>query len=125
MSALIEFRETWSRLGENELGAVKGIALNSDFRRRFLVVAKYLESQHRSEIQHREALATRQHLTPWQDCTGAELVTWFNAATAIRRAAVHSNVFQEWASLLCDSVCEEMASRLTAESLFSKLIQEA
>ena len=124
MSAVNELSAAWSRLGEKELAAIKALALNVGMRQSFPQMAAYLESQHRNEIAHRENLATRQHSTPWQDRPNAELASWFHAASAVRRCSIHSNVFAEWGGLLYDSICEEMSARLTAETLFSRLVGE-
>lgn len=118
MSAKSEFLESWSRLTEDDLCGINVVFANGVLRSISVEMCAYLGGRLVAEVAHRQEMRTiPEHNLPWDPgiLDNGKLSQMYLAAIAIKRAAFHTETLAEWAGLLMDCICSEMARRL-AES---------
>lgn len=113
-----ELFKSWSRLTATDLQIVRFICSQIEPIRLAPELCGYLGAMAQNEIDHRDSLrVTPEHIGPWRSADNGKLSKAYSTAYGIKRAAIQSNTLAEWASLLLDSVCDEMANRLTASQM--------
>ncbi len=113
-----EFFQSWSRLTAQDLRIVRFICSQIEPIRLAPELCGYLGAMAQNEIDHRDSLrVTPEHPAPWRSSDNGKLSKAYFAAYGIKRAAIQSNTLAEWAALLLDCVCQEMADRLTASQM--------
>lgn len=128
MTAKSEFLEAWSRLTETDLAAVNIVFANNVLRTISAEMVAYLGGRLIAEVRHREDCATvPSHDLPWDPgvLNNGRLVQCYLAGLAIRRAAIQSETLAEWAGLLFDSICSEMARRLDESQRMADAMMQA
>lgn len=117
MSTKTDYLESWSRLAESDLAAINVVFANQQLRAVCPEMAAYLGARLLAEVAHRQEMRTIPiHGLPWDDgvLDNGKLSQCYFASVGIKRAAIHTESLAEWADLMLQSVCAEMARRLTA-----------
>jgi hypothetical protein len=116
MSTKTDFLESWSRLAESDLAAINVVFANQQLRAVCPEMAAYLGARLLAEVAHRQEMRTVPiHGLPWDEgiLDNGKLSQCYFASLGIKRAAIHTERLVEWADLMVQSVCVEMARRLT------------
>jgi hypothetical protein len=119
MSSTQEFSESWQRLSVAELEAIGAVTASPQASKASPAMVDFLTKALQSEVDHRQDFKTKADQTPplatW---TNSQVASSYFAAVMLERAlAGTSERLGEWAALLKNCVCLEMASRLKASDL--------
>lgn len=113
MSIDNDFFGAWSRLSATDLQIVRFVCSQIDLIRVSPELCGYLGAMCENEMEHRSDLRVKPpHPGTWRSLDNGRLAKAYTAAYGIRRASIQSNTIAEWAALLVDCVCDEMAARL-------------
>ena len=113
MTAKADFLESWSRLDAGDLAAVNIAFANNRLREISLELSCYLGARLVAEVAHRQEMRTIPvHALPWEVVDNGKLAQCYLGAMAIKRAAIQTERLVEWADLMMQTICTEMAQRL-------------
>lgn len=107
-----EFAESWTRLGAAELRAIGILCDNSELCELAPEFMRRLKAMLVAENARRDEFRShKEHAFDFPEMSHLDAFAAHGAALSIRRAAIHSQVFAEWAGLLYDALAEDLAAR--------------